>query len=1227
MTSWLIAFLIACSIAFTAFGATDTIQSPKVHISENGADYDLFAVLSGTNCAQQLAYGPSDVTQDGQVDGTNSAYLSTGTAGKNTAHTEWLQIVTSDGATELFRIYWTFATARTLADHFVSAVNVGEAVSYRVVRADGTNYFYNGVWHFSDNAGDMTAKFATPTTLPSFSDSNGAWGAGQGDIDGSETLPRTSPVQFWGVGTFQGTDTNSCIHVYQQSDPTYFPYVKTYMYYSSPVAGPVYPTISPTRAPSAPTAIPTAATTVANVPNTYDMFAVLTGTTCTEALVYGPSAVTTGGQVGADNTAYLSTGTAGKNDAHNEWLQVVTSDGVTELFRIYWTFATARTLADHFITAVNVGEAVSYRVVTPDGTTYNYNGVWHFSDEAGDMASKFASTMSIYGFSANGGAWGAGEGDVDGNVPLPRTSPVSFWGVGNFDGTDFNSCIHVYQQSDPTYYPFVRTYMYYSTVPVVDLNPTAKPTSKPKVAPTQKPNLPPTLRPNPLPTAKPVVEPTEAPVSHPTEKPNAVPTAKPNAVPTGKPTAVPTEAPTFHPTGKPIAVPTEAPTFHPTGKPVAAPTFKPNAEPTDAPIMETTVSPTAKAKASPTAKPNAEPTGKPIAEPTDAPIMEPTVSPTAKAKASPTAKPNAEPTGKPNAVPTLKPNAEPTGKPVESPTAKPNAVPTEKPVAAPTAKPNAVPTGKPVASPTAKPTVITTEKPSCAPTLVPTSKPNAVPTGKPVAAPTAKPNAVPTHAPVAPTAKPTAKATLKPSCAPTHVPSSKPTVKPSSKPSVVPTRKPTSKPSVKPSIKPSVAPTRVPTSKPTVKPSSKPSVPPTRVPTGKPVVSPTAKPVTRAPTVKATAKPSLKPSLKPTFKPSLKPSLKPTFRPTLKPTLKPSAKPTNKAGATSKPTHKPSMRPSRAPTRAPSTAAKAPSRPPTRVPTRLPTQKNHRQINCKVVQIIIGVTIWWYRHNPHGCNDVLKAAIVAAIHGIAIGDIQEPEVYEALLATDDGNLRVALREDAPEGISVEYTISVDADSGLTYDDISSQLVDSVESNHFNEMLQQYAVAQNVTEFASASTLSIETTELATTAPDSSSRGSDDALGGDAIIGIAIGLCALLLMAAYLARLYVLRRAASASTLETSVAESPMTNDLSASKHDPHTVDQQEGWTDNPLSAYSSHGTNPSAPQASWEHTPHDVESPKSSARRPVVSVMAVPVSTGMNTLGVTVAEACDKDEA
>jgi len=98
------------------------------------------------------------------------------------------------------------------------------------------------------------------------------------------------------------------------------------------------------------------------------------------------------------------------------------------------------------------------------------------------------------------------------------------------------------------------------------------------------------------------------------------------------------------------------------------------------------------------------------------------------------------------------------------------------------------------------------------------------------------------------------------------------------------------------------------------------------------------------------------------------------------------------------------------------------------------------------------------------------------------------------------------------------------------------------------------------------------------------------------------------------------------TFTFTAAESPMTADLSASKQDSHTGNQQNDWTDNPLSAYSSHGADLSAPQA-WEHAPHDVESPKSSSRHPVVSVMAVPMSAGMNTMGVAVAEACEKEDA
>lgn len=80
----------------------------------------LFAVLD-SNCGMTLAYGPSPIDLSGEVGGSNRAYLSTNTAGKDVLHKEWLQIVTAEDNDELFRVYWTFDTARTLKEHFVAA--------------------------------------------------------------------------------------------------------------------------------------------------------------------------------------------------------------------------------------------------------------------------------------------------------------------------------------------------------------------------------------------------------------------------------------------------------------------------------------------------------------------------------------------------------------------------------------------------------------------------------------------------------------------------------------------------------------------------------------------------------------------------------------------------------------------------------------------------------------------------------------------------------------------------------------------------------------------------------------------------------------------------------------------------------------------------------------------------------------------------------------------------
>ena len=93
----------------------------------------LFAVIGATQCAENLYYGPQSISKSGSADGQRPYYLSTATSSKNIPHTDWIQVVTSDGTTELFRIYWTFSTARTLAEHFSTAVSSGESVSYRIV--------------------------------------------------------------------------------------------------------------------------------------------------------------------------------------------------------------------------------------------------------------------------------------------------------------------------------------------------------------------------------------------------------------------------------------------------------------------------------------------------------------------------------------------------------------------------------------------------------------------------------------------------------------------------------------------------------------------------------------------------------------------------------------------------------------------------------------------------------------------------------------------------------------------------------------------------------------------------------------------------------------------------------------------------------------------------------------------------------------------------------------
>eukprot|EP00598_Pedospumella_elongata_P004182 CAMPEP_0184973302 /NCGR_PEP_ID=MMETSP1098-20130426/5147_1 /TAXON_ID=89044 /ORGANISM="Spumella elongata, Strain CCAP 955/1" /LENGTH=581 /DNA_ID=CAMNT_0027495749 /DNA_START=82 /DNA_END=1824 /DNA_ORIENTATION=- len=535
--------------------STVLTQPPTVSPTVSG-EQQLFAIVGGASCAENLYYGPESISESGTDDGKYQYYLSTNTASKNIPHTNWLQIVTSDGTTELFRIYWSFTTPKTLAERFIGAPSGSENVYYRVEVADTKDiYYFNAKWRFSNSASMSANKFNVAKSTCCFSADDGAWGAGSTTVDANGSGQYTA--QFWGIGNWDASDT-TCSQVYKNGlSYNLGAKTKTYMYYFAPVppsaepsAAPSFkPTIEPTVRPSTlsptlrptsaptftpsktptreptvkPTSAPTFAATVPQLPDTYELFAVLTAQSCAEGLYYGPNEITTDGGVGGNYPAFLSTNTPNKDLLHTEWVQVVTTDGKNELFRIYWSFETPRTLADHFINAVASGEKVSYRVVRKsDGAEFTFNGVWWFSNGAGDLATKFATPTVQYGFSLDDGVWGAGKDAINGNGALYAS--VVFWGVGNWDSADVQNCYYIHTQGSRASYPNTKTYMYFETIP------------KPSGAPTAVPSRP-TLVPSEQPTRVPTKEPTTGPTRAPT---STAPTRAPSCAPSKTPTREPT---------------------------------------------------------------------------------------------------------------------------------------------------------------------------------------------------------------------------------------------------------------------------------------------------------------------------------------------------------------------------------------------------------------------------------------------------------------------------------------------------------------------------------------------------------------------------------------------------------------------------------------------------------------------------------------------------------------
>lgn len=148
-----------------------------------------------------------------------------------------------------------------------------------------------------------------------------------------------------------------------------------------------------------------------------------------------------------------------------------------------------------------------------------------------------------------------------------------------------------------------------------------------------------------------------------------------------------------------------------------------------------------------------------------------------------------------------------------------------------------------------------------------------------------------------------------------------------------------------------------------------------------------------------------------------------------------------------------------------------------------------------------------YLADQANCNNALKATIVSAVqYGISADYIQNMQVTAAATS----NLRAgAKRLTATLGLS--YTVQIPDDWGVSYTQLSSNLVSSVSSGAFTSSLQQNAQIYAAPELNTASSTTVSTTDYSTTSNSSSSK---SAFSAGVIVGIVIGCFAALVLCCF-----------------------------------------------------------------------------------------------------------------
>jgi len=193
--------------------------------------YQLFGRLSPHSCSDSLYFGTTRLSGVcAPLFRKYPGFLSTADGGAY--HSEWWQVVTSDGFTPAFHVLYKFKESMTLAQRFRTAASRGVALDFEVWDAAAgqlLRVYKDAVYRGATGAFGCRDPMGTTSAIEfGFSEQGWCWGAGQSKGCASPN-PSIASVDF-GVAV-PNSDDSACPFVYRDSVKTASAKVASFLFF------------------------------------------------------------------------------------------------------------------------------------------------------------------------------------------------------------------------------------------------------------------------------------------------------------------------------------------------------------------------------------------------------------------------------------------------------------------------------------------------------------------------------------------------------------------------------------------------------------------------------------------------------------------------------------------------------------------------------------------------------------------------------------------------------------------------------------------------------------------------------------------------------------------------------------------------------------------------------------------------------------------------------------